>query len=132
MLLLTDYNTGRCWCSNAISICLARQVLWCLVSLLTGLKVVGTPHILLSASDDLPMLASSLPRLQQLHFAGGFTQLQRAGPHVQVGCVTAHGLMCLLFGSISTVATMQLQQVLVARRFPQLWPAGLVVAGQAA
>jgi hypothetical protein len=53
----------------------------------TGLKVVGTPHVLLLTSEDLPLLASSLPRLQQLHFAGGFTQLRPAGRAMQVGGV---------------------------------------------
>jgi hypothetical protein len=49
--------------------------------------VVGTPHVLLSTSQDLPLLSSTLPRLQQLHFAGGFTQLRSAQLPMQVrGC----------------------------------------------
>jgi hypothetical protein len=53
-----------------------------------GLKVVGTAHVLLSTSEDLPLLTSALPQLQQLHFAGGFTELRPAGRPVQVRCMT--------------------------------------------
>jgi hypothetical protein len=49
-----------------------------------GLKLVGTEGVLLSPSQDLPLLASRLPLLQQLHFAGGFTQLSQARLPMQV------------------------------------------------
>jgi hypothetical protein len=67
-------------------------IMYCCV----GLKVVGTPHVLLSTSEDLPLLASSLPQLQQLHFAGGFTQLRPAGRHMQVSCIIAYSSSQLL------------------------------------
>jgi hypothetical protein len=102
----------------------------CLVSLHTGLKVVGTSNQLLSARDDLPLLASSLLLLQQLHFAGGFTQLQRAQPDVQVGCVIAHCVLCLLIKFKSFCQQCSCSSCTSWRL--QLCPAGLMIAGRAA
>ncbi|KAF6259980.1 hypothetical protein COO60DRAFT_937779 [Scenedesmus sp. NREL 46B-D3] len=50
---------------------------------LTSLKVIGTPYVLLSTSQDLPLLASTMPQLQGLTFVGGLTQQRTAALPMQ-------------------------------------------------